>query len=66
MTEEVTADPIQTLIIDKNVQFPAGYWSEKYLTNTLVSEITKILGYLKNGEVKNLVTFDVCGSGNAV
>jgi hypothetical protein len=52
LTEEVSADPVSTLVIDKNVQFPAGYWSEKYLTSALGSEVVKIQEYLKQGTGK--------------
>jgi hypothetical protein len=52
LTEEVSADPVSTLVIDKNVQFPAGYWSEKYLTSALGSEVVKIQEYLKQGTDK--------------
>jgi len=52
LTEEVSADPVSTLVIDKNVQFPAGYWSEKYLTAALGPEVAKIQEYLKRGAGK--------------
>jgi len=45
-------EPVSTLTVDKNVQFPAGYWSEKYLTTTLGPEVEKIKNYLKSGAGK--------------
>ena len=49
LTEVVSPDPVTSLNIDKNVQFPAGYWSEKYLTSTLGPEVEKVKKYLKTG-----------------
>lgn len=49
LTEDVNPEPVSTLNIDKNVQFPAGYWSEKYLTTSLGPEVEKIKNYLKGG-----------------
>jgi hypothetical protein len=48
----VDPKPVTTLDIDKNVQFPAGYWSEKYLLQTLGPEIEKVKNYLKSGKGK--------------
>lgn len=52
ITEAVSPDPVTTLNIDKNVQFPAGYWSEKYLTTSLGPEVVKVQNYLKGGAGK--------------
>jgi hypothetical protein len=48
----VDPEPVSTLTVDKNVQFPAGYWSEKYLTTTLGPEVEKVKNYLKSGAGK--------------
>lgn len=52
LTEQVNPEPVSTLNIDKNVQFPGGYWSEKYLPQTLGPEVEKVKNYLKSGKGK--------------
>jgi hypothetical protein len=41
--------PRESLVIDKVVTFPAGYYSEKYLKD-LIPEVEKITQYLKSGK----------------
>lgn len=52
LTEAVSTEPVSTLVIDKIVKFPAGYWSEKQLEPILKSEMDKITQYLKGSTGK--------------
>jgi hypothetical protein len=65
LTEEVNSDPVSTLTIDKYVQFPAGYWSEGYLTNILGPEIAKVENYLKGGQGKMYLVSVIMESGES-
>ena len=52
LTEQVNPEPVSTMSVDKNVQFPGGYWSEKHLPATLGPEVEKVKTYLKSGKGK--------------
>ena len=63
LTEE--APPISQLNIDKNVNFPSGYYKEKYLIKDLTPEITKIRDYLTAGSGKAFMVSVSISSGES-
>lgn len=63
LTEE--APPITQLNIDKNVNFPSGYYNQKYLIKDLTPELTKIKDYLTAGSGKTFMVSVSISSGES-
>jgi hypothetical protein len=52
ITEAVDPKPVSSLVINKIVKFPAGYWSEGYVKPIIGPEIDKISKYLQSSAGK--------------